>query len=198
MVDHKTARAYATNAATYSRDWLEQPAPTDMYALFDRYFLQHGETADIGCGSGRDAAWLAGHGFPVTGYDGSSELLARARARFPDIAFRLATLPGLGEISSRYDNVLCETVIMHLPAPDIPEALANLLRIMKPGGVLYLSWRVTEAQDERHGDGRLYSAFAPDLVRRHLADCAILHVEDVQSVSSGKRICRIVARKPAA
>jgi SAM-dependent methyltransferase len=196
MIDAKTAEAYAANAAAYSRDWLAQPAPTDMYALLERYFVKQGETADIGCGNGRDAAWLAAHGFAVTGYDGSPELLAQARALFPAIAFRLATLPGLSEITESYDNVLCETVIMHLPAPTIPEAIGNLLRIMRPGAVLYLSWRVTDGPDQRHGDGRLYAAFAPDLVRRQLADCAILHFEDVQSVSSGKRICRIIARKP--
>ena len=197
MTDQKTAQAYAANAAGYSEDWLNQPAPSDMYALLERYFVKRGATADIGCGNGRDAAWLAAQGFPVTGYDGSPELLAQAQALFPDVTFRPATLPGLSEISDRYDNVLCETVIMHLPASDIPEAVASLRCILKPGGVLYLSWRVTEGPDQRHADGRLYSAFAPDLVRGHLANCAILHFEDVNSVSSGKRICRIIARKPA-
>jgi SAM-dependent methyltransferase len=195
MSDEETVRAYAVNTAAYSRDWLDQPAPTDLYALLDSYLVKGGATADIGCGNGRDAAWLAGRGYRVTGYDNSPELLAEARRLFPAVAFAPATLPGLDEIAGPFDNVVCETVIMHLDRAEVPHAVRSLARILRPGGVLYLSWRVTEGADQRHADGRLYAAFVPDLVRDALAGCAILHFADVESLSSGKRICRIVARK---
>jgi SAM-dependent methyltransferase len=197
MSDDRTVDAYAANAAAYSRDWLDQPAPDDLYALLDQYFIKGGETADIGCGNGRDAAWLADHGYKVTGFDNSPELLAEARRLFPAIAFAQAVLPRLDEIAGQFDNVVCETVIMHLDRAEVPQAVRSLIRILRPDGVLYLSWRVTEGADQRHADGRLYAAFTPDLVSGELADCAILHAEDVQSLSSGKRICRIVARKAA-
>jgi len=196
MIDERTRQAYAANAAAYGKNWLDQPPPTDLYALLDRHFVKPGATADIGCGNGRDAAWLAANGYDVTGFDGSPELLARARTLFPGIRFRLAVLPQLREVEGCYDNVLCETVIMHLPVADIAPAVQNLRRVVTRGGVLYLSWRVTEGADQRHADGRLYSAFDPDLVRRELADCTILHFADTLSLSSEKRICRIIARKP--
>jgi 2-polyprenyl-3-methyl-5-hydroxy-6-metoxy-1,4-benzoquinol methylase len=182
----------------HSRDWLEQAAPTDLYARFERFFRKGGETADIGCGNGRDAAWLAAHGYPVVGYDASAELLAEARRLFPGLAFAQAKLPRLAEIARQFDNVVCETVIMHLAQAEIAEAVRNLQRLLKPGGVLYLSWRVTERTDKRDADGRLYTAFDPAFVREQLTGCEVLLFEDVVSVSSGKRICRIVARKPAA
>jgi SAM-dependent methyltransferase len=195
MTDAMTEAAYAAHAAAYSRDWLEQPVPIDLYALLGRYFITGGETADIGCGNGRDAAWLAANGYPVVGYDASAQLLSEARKLFPGLAFGEARLPRLDGISRQFDNVVCETVIMHLDRADIADAVRNLQRILKPGGVLYLSWRVTEAADQRHADGRLYAAFDPVLVRNALHACAILHSADVQSVSSGRRICRIVAQK---
>ncbi len=199
MSDRGTVEAYAANAAAYSRDWLSQPAPTDLYDLLTRYFVPHGETADVGCGNGRDAGWLADRGHRVSGFDGSPELLAEARRLFPKVAFEHATLPGLEQIASRrFDNVLCETVIMHLARADIPAAIGSLKRIVREGGVLYLSWRVTEGADQRHPDGRLYTAFAPALVRQELADWIILHEADVVSASSGKRICRIMGQKPGA
>jgi 2-polyprenyl-3-methyl-5-hydroxy-6-metoxy-1,4-benzoquinol methylase len=113
------------------------------------------------------------------------------------IAFREATLPALAEIDERFDNVVCETVIMHLPPESIPLAVDNLRRILRPNGVLYLSWRVTEGEDMRQPDGRLYTAFEPKLVVNALVDCAILLFEDVTSESSGKRVCRVVASKNA-
>jgi hypothetical protein len=84
---------------------------------------------------------------------------------------------------------------MHLPTVSITLAIDNLLRILRPSGVLYLSWRVTEGEDQRQSDGRLYSAFEPSLVMEALPDCPILLFEDVTSASSGKRICRVIASK---
>jgi SAM-dependent methyltransferase len=197
MSDEETGRAYAANAAIYSKDWLDQPPPDDLYKLLQLYFIEGGKTADIGCGNGRDAAWLAAHHYPTVGFDNSLELLAEARWIFPTIRFQRASLPKLTEITEQFDNVLCETVIMHLAVEEILDAIANLQRIVKESGVLYLSWRVTEGSDQRHADGRLYTAFDPALIRDALQAWSILHVEDVQSLSSGKRICRIIAKKPA-
>jgi 2-polyprenyl-3-methyl-5-hydroxy-6-metoxy-1,4-benzoquinol methylase len=198
MPDEQTQAAYAMNAAAYSRDWLEQPAPTDLYARFERFFLKGGETADVGCGNGRNAAWLASHGYPVVGYDASAELLAEARRLFPGLSFAQAKLPRLAEITRQFDNVVCETVIMHLAQAEIAEAVCNLRRLLKPGGVIYLSWRVTESADERDADGRLYAAVDPAFVREQMTGYEVLLFEDILSVSSGKRICRIIARNASA
>jgi hypothetical protein len=70
-----------------------------------------------------------------------------------------------------------------------------MLDILKPGGILYLSWRVTEGEDQRDKHARLYAAFEPSLVLSELTTATMLLDEDVVSASSGKRIHRIVARK---
>ena len=54
-----------------------------------------------------------------------------------------------------FDNVLCETVIMHLDHKQIAASVRRLLDIVKPSGILYLSWRVTEGADQRDAQGRL-------------------------------------------
>ncbi|WP_144154163.1 class I SAM-dependent methyltransferase [Paraburkholderia sp. BCC1885] len=195
--DSATLVAYTNDAARYSQEWLDQPPPNDLYALLETHLVPQGTTAEIGCGNGRDAAWLAGHGYNVSGFDASPGLLAEARRLHPEIVFREATLPALAEIDERFDNVVCETVIMHLPVESIPLAVDNLRRLLRPNGVLYLSWRVTEGADQRQADGRLYTAFEPKLVVEALVDCAILLFEDVTSESSGKRICRVIASKNA-
>lgn len=195
--DSATLDAYSQHAARYSQEWLDQPPPNDLYALLETHLVPHGKTAEIGCGNGRDAAWLAAQGYDVTGFDAAEGLLAEARQLHPQIVFREASLPSLEAIEETFDNVVCETVIMHLPADAIPLAVDNLRRIMRRNGVLYLSWRVTEGEDRRQPDGRLYTAFDPKLVVEALVDCAILLFEDVTSESSGKRICRVIASKNA-
>jgi SAM-dependent methyltransferase len=138
-MDPKTLAAYDSAAADYSQDWHAQPPPSDMHALIKRFF-KPGMTADIGCGSGRDVAWLAANGFAATGYDPSEGLLAQARSRYPALQFERAVLPELAGISDGvFDNVLCETVIMHLSHELIAPAVRRLMAILKADGTLYLS-----------------------------------------------------------
>jgi 2-polyprenyl-3-methyl-5-hydroxy-6-metoxy-1,4-benzoquinol methylase len=193
-MDKGTLAAYDSDAARFAQDWHDQPAPSDLHALVRRFFTS-GPTADIGCGSGREIAWLNEEGFPAIGYDASAGLLAEARARYPGLDFRIATLPDLAEIADSFDNVLCETVIMHLDRAAIAPSVRRLFSLLKPGGTLYLSWRVTEGADLRDAQGRLYASFDGEKVRRELPAGTILLDEDIVSASSGKRVHRIVARR---
>jgi trans-aconitate methyltransferase len=194
-MDRDTFSAYERDASAYAEDWHEQPPPADLHALVRRFFTP-GPTADIGCGSGRDAAWLAAHGFPCIGFDASPALLTEARRRYPSLRFEQALLPALREIAdAQFTNVLCETVIMHLPPPSVPEAVQRLVALLEPHGTLYLSWRVTADADRRDDHGRLYSAFDAGVVHCALGDAAILHDEELTSLSSGKIVHRVIARK---
>jgi 2-polyprenyl-3-methyl-5-hydroxy-6-metoxy-1,4-benzoquinol methylase len=193
-MDRMTLNAYSELAKNYSEDWLAQPQPSDMYQLLKTFFLPGGKTADIGCGNGRDANWLVKNGFKVRGFDSSSELLAIASELYPNIEFSQAYLPELKELSEPFQNILCETVVMHLQKTQVTTAILNLKRILQKNGVLYLSWRVTEGEDTRHSDGRLYSAFSRDVILDHFDRDGILHFEDKVSVSSGKRVCRLIYR----
>jgi len=195
-MDRATLAAYDKEAAAFAQDWHEQPAPVDLQEIVARFFIQGGSTADIGCGSGREVAWLNANGFPAEGYDASEGLLAEARTRYPQLRFARADLPELrGIASGSFDNVLCETVIMHLDRALIAPSVRRMLEIVKPGGVLYLSWRVTDGADLRDAHGRLYAAFDAAEVRAALRPAPLLLDEELVSVSSGKRIHRLVVSK---
>ena len=195
-MDRLTLAAYDHDAAAFAKDWHEQPAPHDLHAIVRRFFIRGGATADIGCGSGREVAWLNANGFPAVGFDASDGLLAEARARYPHLDFAHAELPELrGIAANTYENVLCETVIMHLDHAQVAPSVARMLDIVKPGGVFYLSWRVTEGVDLRDRHNRLYAAFDASLVLAELSATTLLLDEKVVSASSAKKIHRIVVRK---
>ena len=194
-VDTDTLAAYDRAAGTFADDWHSQPVGADLHALIRRFF-NPGPTADIGCGSGRDTAWLAENGFPAVGYDPSSGLLAEARRRHPGLDFQQGALPDLDGVGAdRFTNVFCETVIMHLEADALVPSVHRLMEIAEPGGTLYLSWRVTEGPDRRDEHGRLYAAFDAGLVVRALVGADILLDEQTTSDSSSRTVHRIVARK---
>jgi SAM-dependent methyltransferase len=195
-VDRATLTAYDAEANAYAEDWHAQPPPSDLHAAVRQYFRRGGVTADIGCGSGRDVAWLNAGGYPCVGFDASEGLLAEARRRYPTLTFQDAALPELSNIDAgSFDNVLCETVIMHLPHNAVAPAMRRLMDILKASGHLYLTWRVTREADQRDGKGRLYAAFDAQGVRDALGESEIALDEEVTSASSGKTIHRIVARK---
>jgi len=194
-MDVQTLAAYDRAADAFAEDWHTQPTPTDLHALVRRFF-NSGPTVDIGCGSGRDTAWLTANGFPTIGYDPSSGLLTEARRRHPGLRFELAALPELeGVPDNSFTNVLCETVIMHLEPGVLAPAVRKLIAILAPGGTLYLSWRVTAGADRRDEQGRLYAAFDAHVVVQTLTTANILLDEESTSASSGRTIHRIIARK---
>jgi SAM-dependent methyltransferase len=195
-MDRATLAAYDSEAAAFAEEWHAQPAPVDLQEIVARFFVRGGATADIGCGSGREVAWLNANGFAAAGFDASDGLLAEARARYPDLSFAHSELPELDGIAAdSFDNVLCETVIMHLDHAQIAPSVRRMLGIVKPGGVFYLSWRVTDDADARDKHRRLYAAFDATLVRTELSAATALLDEEVVSASSAKKIHRIVVRK---
>jgi SAM-dependent methyltransferase len=198
-MDAATIRSYDADAAAYATDWEDgQAAPDDLRAVVAQWFGP-GPTADVGCGSGRDTAWLDAHGYPATGYDASAGLLAEARRRHPGVRFEEAVLPELhGVPAAAFANVLCETVIMHLDAPLVAASVRRMLDLLRPAGTLYLSWRVTSGSDQRDAAGRLYAVVDLARVRDTVTGSGaamIVHDEERTSASSGKVIHRIVARR---
>jgi 2-polyprenyl-3-methyl-5-hydroxy-6-metoxy-1,4-benzoquinol methylase len=195
MPDRETLAAYDKAAGDFAETWLAQETPEDFQAAVRKYF-RRGSVADIGSGSGRDMAWLASQGFSVTGYDASEGLLAEAKRCYPELAFMFAALPALDGIADKsFDNVVCETVIMHLPLDEIVPSVRRLLAILKSGGVLYLSWRTDQRTDWRDERGRRYAGFDPQIVRDAIAPHDILLEDETISASSGNPIRVIVARK---
>src|SRR5262249_36374652 len=135
-MDAETLAAYDRASAMFAEDWHNQPPPDDIHSAVERYF-RPGPTADIGCGSGREVAWLSASGFPCVGYDASEALLREARRRYPALNFLVSSLPELANIrNGSLENVLCETVIMHLPRADITHSVRRLAELLHPNGTL--------------------------------------------------------------
>jgi trans-aconitate methyltransferase len=84
-MDRDTLAAYDRGAAAFAADWHAQPAPFDLHEIVTRFFVKGGRTADIGCGSDREVAWLNAKGFPADGFDASDGLLTEARSRYPPL-----------------------------------------------------------------------------------------------------------------
>lgn len=97
---------------------------------------------DLGCGTGRDAGYLAAHGHQVVGLDASEQMLQYARRHHPDVSF----LPGRLEsftLGQRFDVVTCldsALLYCHTNAA-LAAALAACRDHLAPGGLLVAEQR---------------------------------------------------------
>ncbi|MET9629629.1 class I SAM-dependent methyltransferase [Lentzea sp. NPDC006480] len=93
---------------------------------------------DAGCGSGPLLAALRGRGAVVSGFDLSAGMLALARRRVPGADLRVADLAEpLPYADAAFDDVIASLVLHYLG--DWGPALAELHRVLKPGGRLLIS-----------------------------------------------------------
>ncbi|MDP9798205.1 2-polyprenyl-6-hydroxyphenyl methylase/3-demethylubiquinone-9 3-methyltransferase [Catenuloplanes nepalensis] len=89
---------------------------------------------DVGCGAGLLAPHVAGHGYRHVGVDLSAAALAQARARgVTPVRADAARLPLPVAVA---DVVVAGELLEHVP--DLPATVAELCRVLRPGGLLVL------------------------------------------------------------
>jgi SAM-dependent methyltransferase len=92
---------------------------------------------DLGCGSGRTGAWLAGRGIgPIDGVDITPEMLARARARRVYRRLVEADATSTGLPAAAYDLLVTSLVDEHLP--DLEPLYAEAACLAAPGATYVL------------------------------------------------------------
>ncbi|MEX3099338.1 class I SAM-dependent methyltransferase [Streptomyces niveiscabiei] len=98
---------------------------------------------DLGCGTGRDAAYLHGTGRTVTGADLSEAMLAHARAVHPGPAYVTADLHGFDLGEGEFDAVLClDSALLYCHTDEQLDAcLRSVRRALAPGGLLVAEMR---------------------------------------------------------
>jgi SAM-dependent methyltransferase len=96
-----------------------------------------GQVLDAACGTGRHGAFLAARGHSVIGVDSSPEMLERAAEKLPGARFERGELDSIPLEDKAVDAVVCALALSHLP--DIRAAVAELARVLRPGGRLVIS-----------------------------------------------------------
>ncbi len=100
--------------------------------------LSPGRALDLACGAGRNAVWLAQHGWEVTGVDFSDVGLENARSlaaeRGVDVEWVSADLRGWSPAGSGFDLVV--VLYLQIPADERRAVLREAARAVAPGGTL--------------------------------------------------------------
>ena len=130
--DNRYRRGAFAHRAAFFRDRIVPQLPREGIWL------------DVGCGSGYFSRIMARHGLPVIGYDASLAMLESARraAEAENLSGRIdfQFVPTVERISlpdASVDGCLCLNVLEYLDKPF--DCLDEMVRVLRPGGVLVLS-----------------------------------------------------------
>jgi SAM-dependent methyltransferase len=147
-MEDTTTMYYTENAPAFFADTVAV-AMDPLYARFLPHIPPGGHILDAGCGSGRDSLAFLERGYRVTAFDASPSLAALAERQTgqPVRVLRLQDL----EWSQTFDGIWACASLLHVPAAELPEVMGRLAGALRPGGVLYASFKYGRGERERKG-----------------------------------------------
>ena len=128
--DRQTLYFYATEAPDYHANSSEG-INCDLPGFLD--ILPSGASIlEMGCGAGRDAAYMQGRGFLVEPTDGVAEMAELASIRLG----RTVPVMLFDELAAeaRYDAVYASYSLLHVPRVALGDVLRRVWTALKPGG----------------------------------------------------------------
>ncbi|MGH9016223.1 MAG: class I SAM-dependent DNA methyltransferase [Acidimicrobiales bacterium] len=138
----RVADEYAQVVGTDVSPEFEGPIDRALLAAFvERIQLDGGLVADIGCGTGRIAAWLAAHGLGVIGVDMSRRMLAMARSAHPELQFKEGFLSALPFQDGSVGGAVYWYSIIHTPPAQLDEVFSELWRVLADGGHVLIAFQ---------------------------------------------------------
>ncbi|HZZ00210.1 MAG TPA: class I SAM-dependent methyltransferase [Candidatus Baltobacteraceae bacterium] len=113
-----------------------------MLATFGLSSRHH--VLDIACGTGLASGPLIENAVRVTGVDVSVPMLAKARERYPSATWVEGSAEALPFQPRTFDAAIGAQAFHHV---DRTKAIAEILRVVKPGGIVGIWWKVLMDQD---------------------------------------------------
>ena len=168
-----TLEYYAANAEAFASSTVDV-AFSSVQKCFEGLLQPGARVLDFGCGSGRDAKHFLEAGFAVDAVDGSPEL-CRIASELTGLPVRCMRFEELSA-QSIYDGIWACSSILHVPSSQLPALLAKMAVALKPGGVIYTSFKLGEFEGVRNG--RYFSDFTPESFARLLDKVPALREEE--------------------
>ena len=151
---HDTQAGYDAVSHEYAERFKDEmdDKPFDRDCL-DRLAGEVGElgpVCDLGCGPGQIARYLRHQGVNTLGVDLSPKMIAEAQRLNPEIHFHQGDMLSLPDQDNSWGGIAAFYCIIHIPREQIVDALREMKRVLKPGGLLLVTFHI--GQETKHLD----------------------------------------------
>jgi SAM-dependent methyltransferase len=136
---------YATVARAYREQLIDELAGKPLDRAFLDAFAERarsGLIADVGCGPGHVARYLAERGAAVEGVDLSPAMIDEARASHPGLPFRVGDMFALPYDGASLTGLVAFYAIVHLRPDELLAPFREFHRVLMPGGLVALAFHV--------------------------------------------------------
>lgn len=174
--------------------------------LHDKTDLRGADVLDLGCGEGKNAAWLSTMGCQVTAVDISKHALQNARRAWPEstVHWIEADAASLEWAQQSYDLVIAYGLLHCLGKEQVPHVIQLIQQATRPHGI-----NVIVAFNNRNQDLSAHPGFNPTLLSHQYfllcyADWELLLATDEDltethphnNIEHTHSMTRIAARRP--
>lgn len=149
-MDAHKRNAYRTSYDRVADEYVRRIFDELQHKPLDRQLLDRfaasvrdvGPACDMGCGPGHVARYLYEHGVQVSGVDLSPAMVEQARRLNPGVEFRQGDMMALDAPDEAWAGIAAFYSIIHIPRGDMAQALGELRRVLRPGGLLLLAFHI--------------------------------------------------------
>lgn len=186
------AEAYA--ARNRRNQWWTEGNP--LMPRFQPHVRPGGRVLDVGCGPAHDVVNLRAEGWRVVGVDLSVGMLAYGR-KVAGEGLAQADMRRLPFGTGLFDGAWMTASLLHLPRPSAPQALREVRRVLRTGGVLLVSVKEGEGEflDTRLGE-RYFTLYTLDELQTRVREAGLKIEQTWRNPGSVQPWVGVVALKP--
>ncbi len=164
---HSTLKYYNQNSLKVAERY-ESADVTQLHDFLSSSLEPGGRRLELGCGSGRAAAFMVSQGFRVLATDGSASMVEQAKLHHPELAAHVVHLKlpeGLSSALGVFDGIYAVAVLMHLSSQEIENTISAVNCLLAARGRFVFSVparRDDVITNEFDSKGRRFTTLSPD------------------------------------
>ncbi len=175
-MNHTTLKYYNENGKNIAKRY-ETAKVSNLHKALKHSFKQPARLLELGCGSGRDAAFMTNYGFHVVAVDGAASMIESALIHHPELSGHLHTIQlpaGLSDKLGVFDGIFSIATLMHLSRADIEHLLIKIKSLLCSHGKFFFSVPIQRddiRQNEFDEKGRRFTTMTKkewlDICKKH-------------------------------
>jgi SAM-dependent methyltransferase len=135
-------------AEKFKNEMDDKPFDRDCLDRLAHEVRELGPICDMGCGPGQIARYLHCQGVDTLGVDLSPRMISEAQRLNPKVHFHQGNMLSLPDADNSWGGIAAFYCIIHIPREQIVAALIEMKRVLRPGGVLLVTFHI--GQEVKH------------------------------------------------